>query len=109
MLFRLVLWIAIILIIVFFVIFNVEPKVEVTLFPGVVLQNIPLALVIIISFFIGLLCGALISFTQIVKHKLELRKLRKQLEKTEKKESEKIQNAYKEKSFEEETQSEKQE
>jgi len=81
MLLRLIIWILIVLLIVFFVIFNVEPKVKVTLFPGVFLRNIPLALVIIISFFIGLLSGALISFTQIVKHKLELRKLKKQLEK----------------------------
>ncbi len=78
MIFRLILWIVIILLIVFFVIFNVEPKVQVHLFPGATLENIPLALVIIISFVLGLLSGVILSLSQIIKYKLEIRKLQKQ-------------------------------
>ncbi|WP_038054816.1 LapA family protein [Thermodesulfobacterium hydrogeniphilum] len=78
MIFRLILWIVIILLIVFFVIFNVEPRVQVHLFPGATLENIPLALVIIISFILGLLSGVILSLSQIIKYKLEIRKLQKQ-------------------------------
>jgi len=53
--FKLLLWIILLLLVVFFVVFNVEPEVTVHLLPGVVLENIPLALVIIISFVLGVL------------------------------------------------------
>jgi len=53
--FKLLPWIILLLLVVFFVVFNVEPKVTVHLLPGVVLENIPLALVIIISFVLGVL------------------------------------------------------
>lgn len=74
---RLILWIIIILFIVFFVIFNVEPKVNIHLFPGVILENIPLALVIFISFILGLLSGIILSLGQIIKYQLEIRKAKK--------------------------------
>jgi len=80
MLFRLILWIIIILCVVFFVIFNVEPKVQVHLLPGMTFENIPLALVIIVSFILGLLSGVIISLSQVIKYKMELRKLNKQKE-----------------------------
>lgn len=53
--FKLLLWIILLLLVVFFVVFNVEPKVTVHLLPGVVLENIPLALVIFLSFVLGVL------------------------------------------------------
>ena len=84
MIIRIIFWIAIILVIAFFVIFNIEPRVEVHLLPGKKIENIPLALVIIISFVIGLLSGVLFSFSQIIKYKLENRKIRKEKEKLEK-------------------------
>ncbi len=80
MIFRLILWIIIILCVVFFVIFNVEPKVQVHLLPGMTFENIPLALVIIVSFILGLLSGVIISLSQVIKYKMELRKLNKQKE-----------------------------
>lgn len=75
---RLILWIIIVLLIAFFVIFNVEPKVQIHLFPGITLENIPLALVIIISFILGLLSGMILFLGQIIKYQLELRKAKKQ-------------------------------
>jgi len=53
--FKLLPWIILLLLVVFFVVFNVEPKVTVHLLPGVVLENIPLALVIFLSFVLGVL------------------------------------------------------
>jgi uncharacterized integral membrane protein len=84
MILRLIIWIIIILLIVFFVIFNVEPKVNVHILPGATLENIPLSLVIIISFILGLLSGMMLFLGQIIKYKLELRRAKKQ-EYTEKK------------------------
>ncbi|GEM_PF-710777 len=81
---RLVFWVAIILLVAFFVIFNVEPRVEVHVLPGKSIQDIPLALVIIISFVAGLLSGVILSLSQIIKYKLEGRRLRKEKEKLEK-------------------------
>ncbi len=78
MIFRLIFWIVIILLVAFFVIFNVEPKVQVHLFPGATLENIPLALVIIVSFILGLLSGVILSLSQVIKYKLKIRKLEKQ-------------------------------
>ncbi len=79
MIFRLILWIIIILCVVFFVVFNVEPRVQVHLFPGMTIQNIPLAIVIIVSFVFGLLCGVILSLSQVIKYKMQLRKLNKKL------------------------------
>jgi len=78
MVIRLILWIIVILLVVFFVIFNVEPKVKVHLFPGITLENIPLALVIIISFILGLLSGMILFLGQLIKYQLELRRVKKQ-------------------------------
>ncbi len=74
---RLIIWIIITLFIVLFVVFNVEPKVNVYILPGVTLENIPLALVIIISFILGLLAGMILFLGQIIKYQLELRRARK--------------------------------
>lgn len=74
---RIIIWILIILLITFFIVFNIEPKVRVYLFPGITLEDIPLALVIIISFILGLLSGMIIFLGQIVKYQLELRKTKK--------------------------------
>jgi len=79
MIVRLILWILIILCVAFFVIFNVEPKVTLHLFPGFTIQNIPLALVIIISFVLGLLAGVIFSLGQVIKYKMKLRRLSKEL------------------------------
>lgn len=79
MIIRLIIWIIITLLVVFFVVFNVEPKVNVYILPGVTLENIPLALVIIISFILGLLAGMLLFLSQIIKYQLELRRTRKRI------------------------------
>lgn len=78
MVFRLIIWIIITLLIVFFVVFNIEPRVQVHLFPGMTLENIPLALVIIISFILGLLAGMILFLGQIIKYQLELRRVKKE-------------------------------
>ena len=78
MIFRLIIWIIITLLIVFFVVFNIEPRVQVHLFPGMTLENIPLALVIIISFILGLLAGMILFLGQIIKYQLELRRVKKE-------------------------------
>ena len=78
MIFRLIIWIIITLLIVFFVVFNIEPKVQVHLFPGMTLEDIPLALVIIISFILGLLAGMILFLGQIIKYQLELRRVKKE-------------------------------
>jgi len=78
--FRLIVWLILILVVVFFVVFNVDPKVKLHLLPGVTLENIPLALVIIISFTLGVLFGIMVSITQMIKLKLEIRKLQKEVE-----------------------------
>ncbi len=67
---RLILWIVILLAVVFFVVFNVEPKVTVHLFPGVTLENVPLALVIIVSFVLGLLFGLTFALFQMLKRRI---------------------------------------
>ncbi len=75
---RLILWIIVILLVAFFVIFNVEPKIKVHLLPGITLEDIPLALIIIISFILGLLSGIILFLGQLIKYQLELRKVKKQ-------------------------------
>lgn len=79
MIFRLLAWLLILVFVLFFVVFNFEPKVVVTIFPGVYLENVPLAVVIIISFILGLLLGLMIAFIQILKYKLQLEKLSKEI------------------------------
>lgn len=78
MVIRLIIWIIFTLLVVFFVIFNFEPKVQVYFFPGVVLENIPLALVIVISFILGLLAGIILLLGEVIKYKWELRKIKKE-------------------------------
>ncbi len=68
--FKIILWIILLLLVVFFVVFNVEPKVTVRLLPGVALEDIPLALVIIVSFVLGLLFGLSFSLVQMLKRSL---------------------------------------
>lgn len=78
MILRLLGWLFILIFVLFFTVFNFEPKVMVTLFPGVYLENIPLAVVIIISFVLGLLSGLIITFIQALKNRLKLEKLLKE-------------------------------
>ncbi|PMP60770.1 MAG: DUF1049 domain-containing protein [Caldimicrobium thiodismutans] len=80
--FRIILWLIIIILITFFVVFNVEPKVDVHLFPGVTLQGMPLALVIILSFILGLLCGMLILLPELIRSKIKLSQLEKERSKS---------------------------
>lgn len=79
--FRIILWVVILLVVTFFVVFNVEPKVNVHLLPGFTLENIPLSLVIIVSFLLGLLFGALLFFPQLIKSKMRINHLEKELKK----------------------------
>lgn len=76
---RIILWVILVLGITFFVVFNVEPKVTVHLFPGVSLEGMPLALVIIVSFLLGLLFGLLILFPQMIRAKLRESQLEREL------------------------------
>jgi len=80
--FRIILWLIIIVLITFFVVFNVEPKVDVHLFPSVTLQGMPLALVIILSFILGLLCGMLILLPELIRSKIKLSQLEKERSKS---------------------------
>ncbi|MGC8872562.1 MAG: LapA family protein [Caldimicrobium sp.] len=80
--FRIILWLIIIVLITFFVVFNVEPKVDVHLFPSVTLQGMPLALVIILSFILGLLCGMLILLPELIRSKIKLSQLEKERNKS---------------------------
>ncbi len=76
---KIIIWVVIVLSITFFVVFNVEPKVKVSLLPGFTLEEIPLALVIIISFILGLLSGLLIFLSELLRSKLKLSKLEKEI------------------------------
>lgn len=75
MILRLLGWLFILIFVLFFTVFNFEPKVVVILFPGVYLENVPLAVVIIISFVLGLLAGLIITLVQVLKYRLQLEKL----------------------------------
>jgi uncharacterized integral membrane protein len=83
--FRIILWVVILLLVTFFVVFNVEPKVKVHLFPGVSLVDIPLSLVIIVSFLLGLLLGALLFFPQLLRARMRINHLERELKKTQSK------------------------
>lgn len=74
---KLLVWIILLILVVLFVVFNVDPKVNVYLLPGVSLEGIPLALVIIFSFLIGLLLGLLIIYPQLLKAKFKLYQMEK--------------------------------
>ncbi len=80
--FRIILWIIILLLVTFFVIFNVEPKVSVHLLPGVSLEGMPLSLVIMVSFILGLLFGFLIFFPQLIKAKMRISHLEREIKKS---------------------------
>ncbi|MFN4131475.1 MAG: lipopolysaccharide assembly protein LapA domain-containing protein [Caldimicrobium sp.] len=69
---KLLLWIIFLILIVLFVVFNVDPKVTVHLLPGVSLEGIPLALVIIFSFILGFLLGLLLVYPQLLKAKFKI-------------------------------------
>ncbi|MFN3920920.1 MAG: lipopolysaccharide assembly protein LapA domain-containing protein [Caldimicrobium sp.] len=69
---KLLLWIIFLILIVLFVVFNVDPKVSVRLLPGVSLEGIPLALVIIFSFILGFLLGLLLVYPQLLKAKFKM-------------------------------------
>ncbi len=77
MYFRLILWIIGIILITFFIIFNVEPRVKVFLLPGIILENIPLSLVIIISIILGFLLGLLLGFFKVITLQRKIKKLEK--------------------------------
>ncbi|MFN4197222.1 MAG: lipopolysaccharide assembly protein LapA domain-containing protein [Caldimicrobium sp.] len=77
--FKFLLWIILLILVVFFVAFNVNPKVTVHLFPGVSLTDIPLALVIIFSFLLGLLLGLLLLYPKLLKANYQLHRLEKKL------------------------------
>ncbi len=77
---RIIFWIILVLGLTLFVVFNVEPKVTVHLLPGVSLEGMPLALVIMVSFLLGLLFGLLILFPQIIRARLRENQLTKELQ-----------------------------
>ncbi len=77
---RIIFWIILVLGLTLFVVFNVEPKVTVHLLPGVSLEGMPLALVIMVSFLLGLLFGLLILFPQLYRARLRENQLTKELQ-----------------------------
>ncbi len=83
--FRLLIWIIFLVLFALFIAFNINPKVTVSLFPGVALQDIPLALVIIFSFILGLLSGLLIIYPKLFRSQLKAHQLEKRLKELEKK------------------------
>ena len=87
---KLLLWIVILLLVVLFVAFNVDPKVTVHLLPGISLEGIPLALVIIFSFVLGLLLGLLLVYPKLLKAKLQIYQLERKTKDIKAPESEEI-------------------
>ncbi len=83
--FRIILWVVILLLVTFFVVFNVEPKVNVHLLPGFTLVDIPLSLLIIVSFLLGLLFGSLLFFSQLLRARMRIHHLEGELKKTQSK------------------------
>lgn len=81
--FRILIWIVILTYFAFFVVFNVDPKVKVHLLPGIILEDIPLALVIVFSFILGLLLGLLIVYTKLFRAQLRIYQLEKQVKEAE--------------------------
>lgn len=75
---RLIFWIIIILIITFFIIFNVEPRVNIFILPGITLKDMPLALVIIISIILGFISGLLVAFSKIIILQRKIKQLEKE-------------------------------
>lgn len=76
---KLLVWIIFIILFALFIAFNVYPKVTVTLFPGASLQDIPLALVIIFSFILGLLSGLLVIYPKLLRFQLKIHQLEKKV------------------------------
>lgn len=77
--FKFFLWIIILILVVLFVAFNIDPKVTVRLLPGISLTEVPLALVIIFSFLLGLLLGLLLLYPKLLKTNYQLHRLEKKL------------------------------
>ncbi|HEV09641.1 MAG: DUF1049 domain-containing protein [Sulfurihydrogenibium sp.] len=80
---RFIIWLVIMLIVAYFVSMN-STSISVNLIPGYQTVPLPLSIVIIVSLIIGAILAVILTVGDWIKFKLEIKKLRKQLENCEK-------------------------
>jgi uncharacterized integral membrane protein len=88
---RIVLWLAILLIVAYFVAMNTT-YVSVNLLPGYQTVPMPLSVVIVFSVIIGAILSLILTIGDWVKFKLEINRLNKQLQNCEKEKQQLLQN-----------------
>ena len=80
---RFIIWLVIMLIVAYFVSMN-STSISVNLIPGYQTVPLPLSIVIIVSLIIGAILAVILTVGDWIKFKLEIKKLKKQLENCEK-------------------------
>ncbi|MGC9120352.1 MAG: lipopolysaccharide assembly protein LapA domain-containing protein [Sulfurihydrogenibium sp.] len=80
---RFIIWLVIMLLVAYFVSMN-STSISVNLIPGYQTVPLPLSIVIIVSLIIGAILAVILTVGDWIKFKLEIKKLRKQLENCEK-------------------------
>ncbi|WP_457638914.1 lipopolysaccharide assembly protein LapA domain-containing protein [Persephonella sp.] len=81
---KLIIWLAILLAVAYFVSMNTSPNVSVNILPTLKTPEIPLALVIIVSIIIGAVLILLFAITDWIAYKIDRMKLGRKLKQTEK-------------------------
>ncbi|MGC9006181.1 MAG: lipopolysaccharide assembly protein LapA domain-containing protein [Sulfurihydrogenibium sp.] len=80
---RFIIWLVIMLLVAYFVSMN-STSISVNLIPGYQTVPLPLSIVIIVSLIIGAILAVIFTIGDWIKFKLEIKKLKKQLENCEK-------------------------
>ncbi|MGC9080578.1 lipopolysaccharide assembly protein LapA domain-containing protein [Sulfurihydrogenibium sp.] len=80
---RFIIWLVIMLLVAYFVSMN-STSISVNLIPGYQTVPLPLSIVIIVSLIIGAILAVILTVGDWIKFKLEIKKLKKQLENCEK-------------------------
>ncbi|NPA57665.1 MAG: DUF1049 domain-containing protein [Aquificae bacterium] len=81
---KLIIWLAILLVVAYFVSMNTTPNVSVNILPNLKTPEIPLALVIIVSIIIGAVLILLFAITDWIAYKIDKMKMGRKLKQLEK-------------------------
>jgi uncharacterized integral membrane protein len=80
---KVLIYLAVVIVLVALAYWNVEQSVDVTFYPGRVLEGVPVFLVILSSIFLGVLIAGVIGAVEQIRHRLRERDLTRQIEELE--------------------------
>ena len=80
---KVLLYLAVVIVLVALAYLNVSQKVDVTFYPGTVLEQVPVFIVILSSIFLGVLIAGVIGAVEQIRHRLRVRDMSRQLQELE--------------------------